>query len=238
MYRKDAQIKRMLARTQVDEKTGCWLWQGPVSPEGYPRTALNLERGVYKHMNAHTALWWLVESPIPSPLQLDHLCRIKRCINPAHMEVVTGRVNTLRSNAITAINARKTHCKRGHPLSGDNLYLQGETRQCRTCKLDRQRQDRADNPDWWKPGYEASKVEIICARCGKPAMRLPRYTRPDGKTCCSRFCHEQLHHRYCKRGHLLEGDNVRWYGPDKKYRACRACNNEHTRAWRAQKAIQ
>src|SRR5579859_8194513 len=192
MYRQAEQIKRMLARVIKNDTTGCWIWDAPISQNGYPRTALNLELGVYKHMNAHTAFWWLVRGPIDPPLHLDHLCRVHACINPDHMEVVTPKENALRGIGIPAMNARKTHCQMGHPLEGDNLYMQGDTRQCRTCKLERQRKSRAENPDWWKPGYEASKVTITCAHCGKTAERLPKYVRSDGKDYCSRFCYEQV----------------------------------------------
>lgn len=61
--------------------------------------------------------------PISDGLQIDHLCRNTWCVNPTHLESVTPKVNTLRSNAQSAINARKTHCNRGHPLSGSNISV-------------------------------------------------------------------------------------------------------------------
>jgi hypothetical protein len=69
-------------------------------------------------------------------LTLDHLCRNKACVNPAHLEPVTNRENVLRGVGLSAENARKTHCKRGHPLSGDNVVVSkgGRKRRCVACE--------------------------------------------------------------------------------------------------------
>lgn len=77
---------------------------------------------------------------IAPELEADHLCFIPACVNPAHIEAVTPRTNVLRSRGAPAINAKKTHCPQGHPLSGDNLILEktftsvGNRRKCLTCK--------------------------------------------------------------------------------------------------------
>ena len=94
-------------------------------------------------MQSHTYAWELANGPIPAGLQLDHLCRVGLCVNPAHLEPVTGRVNTLRGTSPAAVNAAKTHCINGHLLDGDNLYLEGSKRKCRTCMSARSRTMRA-----------------------------------------------------------------------------------------------
>jgi len=66
-------------------------------------------------------------------MTVDHLCRNTCCINPDHMEIVTLAENILRGNCPSAINSRKTHCKRGHKLSGNNLLIFSGKRQCRIC---------------------------------------------------------------------------------------------------------
>jgi HNH endonuclease len=72
--------------------------------------------------------------PIPEGCELDHLCREKVCVFPEHLEPVSGRENSRRSRSPAALNARKTHCLRGHLLSGSNLYVfPGGKRQCRIC---------------------------------------------------------------------------------------------------------
>jgi hypothetical protein len=78
----------------------------------------------------------LVNGPIPDGLHLDHLCKVRNCVRPSHLEAVTPRENVMRSDGVASLNARKTHCKRGHPFSGRNLYVRpnGE-RACRKCDL-------------------------------------------------------------------------------------------------------
>lgn len=98
--------------TKVEKSDGCWLWQGARIPEGYGQAVFD-----GRVQGAHRIAYQLLVGPIPAGLQLDHLCRTPQCVNPAHLEPVTGRENVLRTpNAPTAINARKTHCDRGHEL--------------------------------------------------------------------------------------------------------------------------
>jgi hypothetical protein len=68
--------------------------------------------------------------PIPRPLQIDHICNVKCCVNPDHLRMVTHRFNTLRANTISGINSRKSHCPRGHPY--DTLRKNG-WRRCSIC---------------------------------------------------------------------------------------------------------
>lgn len=83
---------------------------------------------------AHRVAYARVHGPIPPGLQVDHLCRTRACINPDHLEAVTGRVNTLRGCTITARNAKKSICAQGHPLQASNVrHWKGE-RICRTCQ--------------------------------------------------------------------------------------------------------
>lgn len=114
----------------ADPETGCWQWCGGVTPEGY---------GMYwregRNWHVHRAHYERVHGPIPEGLTIDHLCRNPRCCNPAHLEAVTLRENLLRGNGAAARNARKTHCIRGHPLTGDNLYVDPRgKRECRICR--------------------------------------------------------------------------------------------------------
>lgn len=98
----------------------CWHWKGYRNDKGYGR--LN-------HTLAHRLVYELLRGPIPPGLTLDHLCRNKSCVNPDHLEPVTSVVNAMRGIGPAAVNARKTHCKRGHPFQND----QRGRRHCRTC---------------------------------------------------------------------------------------------------------
>lgn len=109
---------------------GCWTWQGGTMPSGYGR--MNYKR---THVLAHRVAYELIVGPVPVGLQLDHLCRHRNCVNPAHLEPVTQSVNLRRGDMF---HRRKTHCIKGHPYSGENLVIVNrgtttEERRCRKC---------------------------------------------------------------------------------------------------------
>ncbi len=87
---------------------------------------------------AHRRVYELLRGPIPEGLTLDHLCRERSCVNPDHLEPVTFRENIRRGQSPPGINSRMTHCKNGHPLSGDNIRIETSGgRRCRTCDNER-----------------------------------------------------------------------------------------------------
>jgi hypothetical protein len=113
----------------------CWLWTGPALPTGYGRTGVT-GRGKY----AHRVVYEAVKGRIPDGLTVDHLCGRPACVNPDHLEAVTLRENILRGTGPAARNARKTHCRNGHPLTGDNVKVYTKPnhsqpgRYCRMCQ--------------------------------------------------------------------------------------------------------
>ena len=93
----------------------CWLWDGAIQPDGYVRTKVG-----GRITSIHRLSYEFCVGPIPSNLEIDHLCRVRHCFNPDHLEIVTRRENTLRGESPSAQNARKTHCPRGHPYDAKN----------------------------------------------------------------------------------------------------------------------
>lgn len=127
----DVQVARFWALVDKSVKSvrGCWTWRGAKSPSGYGKYAI--ARTDYR---AHRVSWTLVNGPIPDGLSLDHLCRNKLCVNPAHLEVVTHTVNVLRGESPTAKNASKTHCHMGHEFTPENTTVNRWNRRvCRAC---------------------------------------------------------------------------------------------------------
>ena len=118
---------------QVDAATGCWVWQRSVRGDGYGQLWLVGDRRPLAHRYG---------------LQLDHLCRNRGCVNPAHLEPVTRKENVLRGVGFAAQNARKTHCPRGHEYDEANTYLRPGrgSRHCRTCDREKRREQRAAMP--------------------------------------------------------------------------------------------
>jgi len=101
----------------------CWLWTGSLNRLGYGN-------GRYdgRTMSAHRAAYTLLVGPIPKGMQLDHLCRVRRCVNPAHLEPVTQSTNMLRARSLI------THCPQGHPYDEVNTYWHRGRRNCRACR--------------------------------------------------------------------------------------------------------
>lgn len=121
---------------KVDKTDDCWLWTGALNSTGYGYIARTSNRMV----PAHRIAYELLVGPIPDGLTLDHLCRVRNCVNPSHLEPVTMRENTLRGSAPPAINARRTHCVNGHEFTPENTYVGTTGRECRACNRLRARE--------------------------------------------------------------------------------------------------
>ncbi len=136
IYERTPAIERLLDRVSVT-LSGCWEWQGAQNGKGYGVFG-NGGQQVYVHRFAYEYF----KGEIPQTLEIDHLCRNRRCVNPDHLEVVTRQVNQLRGMSVSGQAARKTHCPQGHlyDLFNTRFYKSGG-RICRTCDKIRKRRE-------------------------------------------------------------------------------------------------
>jgi len=142
-YRKQHAVKKRWPETfwaLVDRRgpDECWRWLGGLKKDGYSA--------------GHRTAYELLVGPIPEGLEIDHLCRVRACCNPKHMEPVTHAVNVQRGDHtatqdnLGAYQRVKTHCPQGHPYSGPNLKIGWKgARVCRICELEKSRRWQARN---------------------------------------------------------------------------------------------
>lgn len=126
-------VERFYDFVTPEPNSGCWLWLGACS-RGYGYFS---SKG--KNILAHRFSYEEFVGQIPEGLQLDHLCRVRCCVNPAHLEAVTSKENFHRgiSSSVTRSRHKKiTHCPRGHAYEGGNLYVSKVGgRVCRKCRV-------------------------------------------------------------------------------------------------------
>lgn len=165
-------LKSLIEAKIAKQSSGCWEWQGHLNKNGYGQISV---KG--KCWKAHRISYTVHVGEIPIGLEMDHLCKNRRCVNPAHLEAVTRKENNRRSVSPSAIHSKKTHCPKGHEYSEENTYkklgLRG--RICRTCDKERNKKNRA-----FKSGYEAGRreaesemklKETVAYKCGYDSGR-------------------------------------------------------------------
>ena len=172
-------------------ETGCWLWVGSVGLNGYGRF-WNGERHVYAHRYSYETH----AGEIPVGRQIDHLCGVRCCVNPAHLEPVTCRDNLARANVWSlprrSANAEKTHCAQGHEYTAENTHTKADgSRNCRACARDAQ-------------------LKRTRARKGLPE------NHPSMANAIK---------THCKHGHPLSGGNL-YVSPSTGSRQCVKCRRD------------
>lgn len=133
-------IERFLAK--IEFTPTCWLWTAGKS-SGYGTFVAPGRRQV----KAHRVSYELSIGPIPDTFVVDHLCRVRNCVNPEHLEAVNEKTNILRGVGFSAVNAVKETCAHGHLFDEENTrHRRGRPgRTCRAC-------DRARSPRRAKAG--------------------------------------------------------------------------------------
>lgn len=125
-------VERITDRCEVGD---CWIWLGGKTGSGYGAI-----RHDGKNHSTHRAMWQELVGPIPDGYHIDHLCRVRACCNPDHLEPVPPATNVRRA----LVGRRWKTCKRGHEWNGANTYVYPDGhRQCRACLAINRRKTRA-----------------------------------------------------------------------------------------------
>jgi hypothetical protein len=157
-------LERLMRRVVIDPITGCWIWTGQLSKQGYG--AIGIKIGTSNTMiPVHRLSYEINVGPIPPGMTLDHICHDpsvchsgrlcphRRCCNPNHLKLATGADNARRGwrgnkPDIGLRNRIKTVCPRGHPYSLENTSVRRGRRNCRECHRIRERErDRRLRPN-------------------------------------------------------------------------------------------
>lgn len=206
-------LKRFIKYVKI-LNNDCWEWRGALDIDGY-----GIFRLYKKNHRAHRASYMLFNEIelLDSKMHMDHLCRYRSCVNPDHLELVTPRENTLRGlDAKAAINARKTHCDKGHEFTKENTY-------CYVRKTPKR-----------NSGKISGRPERMCRCCQrnkkKARFEKARQARIVGGEIITMGPKPKL---YCKYGHPKSGDNLH-VGPT-GIRYCKTCSALKMHRYRSRK---
>jgi hypothetical protein len=134
---KPSLIERFWQYVEKSDADSCWNWKGALTKKGYSVFSVNA-----KYTRGHRFSYELAKGKIPKGLVVDHLCRNTSCVNPNHLEAVSGRINILRGLSPSAKNATKTHCPKNHEYTYENTGYTITRRYCKQCKKERARATR------------------------------------------------------------------------------------------------
>jgi hypothetical protein len=118
---------------RVEFTESCWLWRGAINGQGYG--SYYVGGGCYTISAHRYSYLTLIDSSPTKGLHLDHLCRVRNCVNPWHVEPVLPRVNFERGESPFALMEKRTECKNGHPFTEENMYKPSASRRGRVCAV-------------------------------------------------------------------------------------------------------
>lgn len=140
-------------RVHINPDTGCWEWTAGLDSDGYAQARFNGRSRL-----VHIITYERAHGPVPDGLELDHLCRVRHCVRPSHLEAVTHRENVLRGEGVAALAAQATHCPSGHPYEGRNLLVFADgKRRCRACR-------NARDAAWKRKARQEARDGVVGAR--------------------------------------------------------------------------
>ena len=147
-------IDRFWSKVNKDAQGGCWQWTGGVTSWGYGQFHI-LMNGKRTNHRAHRVCWFLEHGTLGQESVLDHICRNRLCVNPDHLRELSNAQNVLAGVGITAVNARKSSCKNGHPFDAENTRIRsGGDRRCRACERE------------WDRSRPRYSMRVTCEQCG------------------------------------------------------------------------
>ena len=132
---------------RVDKQESCWIWTGTTAGSGYGSFYVEGGRAGRVRMYAHRWSYEQGKRPIPDGMELDHLCRVRRCVNPDHLEPVTHAENHRRRSGVRhGPYDVGDSCKRGHPRTPENTGINSQgARFCRPCARAASARNRANS---------------------------------------------------------------------------------------------
>lgn len=135
-------------------ESGCWLWLRGCNSDGYACMTVGITS-----TRVHKWAYEKYKHIVPTKMTLDHLCRVRSCVNPDHLDCISNWENSFRGDTLTGINARKTHCKNGHEFTAQNTevyktknrkWSNGIIRRCKICRRIYNKQ--------WKTNFKKGKI--------------------------------------------------------------------------------
>lgn len=163
--------------TKVDRSGSCWLWVGPLKKDGYGIAAFD-----GRTRQVHRVAYELAVGSIPAKFTVDHLCRVRNCVRPEHLELVNGAENTRRAQEANGTGQYATHCPQGHPYDEVNTYVDKRGfRYCKTCQRQRTREWRERRRGG--PARPYGPAVTACPQ-GHPYDEANTGRRADGRRRC------------------------------------------------------